>query len=388
MKRLFSTQFPIRSSATLDELLKVEKEWIAGSSHSRFSSKDLEQLKKENSIIQRGQNTIEICSVAYKNPKSQEPIESLGMRYTVFEEEGDIYKATIVGSKSSRDFWVSTVVDYDSGTPKITGPGKRKPVIVKQILDKIGGGLDGDIKVTNEPINLKEEDIEFVADILKGRTPSIMPIFYVSADEMGLHSVNPLKLADISSGVVNVLVEPSNAFSFRLKESMRQGTVYRGAVGIYFPDGLERYFWLPHELKKEDPEKKIYERVVEALSLRRLRKGLTWENMEQINHDRQISEIRKEAEIRIKGMTEEGQKELAEYMGTFDEEVARLKTEKAEQEERMEALEIVLRREKAQSSYGGELIQVPQTNQLYEGEIKNIVLEILGNHVRQNATIN
>jgi hypothetical protein len=110
--------------------------------------------------------------------------------------------------------------------------------------------------------------------------------------------------------------------------------------------------------------------------------------MEQINHDRQISEIRKEAEIRIKGMTEEGQKELAEYMGTFDEEVARLKTEKAEQEERMEALEIVLRREKAQSSYGGELIQVPQTNQLYEGEIKNIVLEILGNHVRQNATIN
>lgn len=358
MIRLFSTQFQLGYHHSLEDLVEVGKKWVSGSHWSIFKAEDFLNLKNHGDRTRKDEYSFEIGKV-----KSGD-LDLIGMRYINPGYEGDKFYTTIVGSKSETEFLVSVNLEYDSPGAKIKGPFIKKPYIVKMLINSLGGGRDGDILVSDKPILLNEGEEAFVGDILRGLPGAIMPVLYLSTDNNGCIMLDSSKLSNDLSGIANVLVEPSRSFSFKLREIMKGKNVYGGAIGVYWPDGLGRYFWRPEDLEKENSERDIYDKIVFALNSRRLRRDLIWDNIQSI-HNTAI----------IKEMKESHTKDVDTLFELYETESKNKDKQIHDLEERLGKINAELRRVKSSTAFEQGLIEDPQIVQLFKGEVRQIIYD-------------
>ena len=378
MKRLFATQFPIQESTSLDELLALEKKWISGSDYSVIKLKDLEALQKNDDSVKIRDDVVKL------NLAETSSYSAIGLTYKKVEPNKEIYQSTVVGRKSRTNFWVSFILDFYSPSLKVKETECYKPYLIKQIFDEIGGGRDGDLDISDEPIYLREGDEAFVSEILSGKSKTIMPILYMSRNKNALCSLSPGTLAKDLSGIANVLVEPaSTSFSFNLKDLIQGKNVFDGAIGVYWPDGSGRYFWLAKNLVSGKSEEEIYNTITDALIPRSLQRTLTIENILDISHTKKLEDFKKELERKAESTPaktpEESVvvKEMREYAGLQNEEIKRLTEKNSELEKKNDELESKSSRFPTKTVYEGGVIAALEDDELYSGEVRNIVLETL-----------
>jgi hypothetical protein len=96
-------------------------------------------------------------------------------------------------------------------------------------------------------------------------------------------------------------VEPSRNFSFKLKELMRGDNIYGGAVGVYWTEGIGKLYWTPDKLM-DKPEDLICKKIESALNAKKIRRNLTWENLQSLQKFEQIKKIREEYILREKNL--------------------------------------------------------------------------------------
>lgn len=363
--KIFSTLFPIEERATLDDLLEVSKIWIEGSPHSPFETNDLKELREHNTTISKKNYTYGLARIDSDEEKL------LGIEYSHPGKNNDCWTTQIVGNKTPNKFIISINQTYEShkATDRIHIP--KKPYIIKQLLDKIGGGKDGDLETSNQPIIFKEEEgVErFVSDILTGNTNSELPIVYVSRDRNNHCLVNAMNLAYGFSGIAHVLIEPSREFSFKLKEEMGSENVYGGAVGIYWTEGTGRKVWFPeNEIEKSEIEMKITNDIIEAVKSKMIPRKYTLEHIKSL-HNRMLME-------KLKGK----KGELTEITKLFELASSELETNENQlkrAEERIYNLECKIRAISRPKSFSEGIISDPQISELYDGEIRTVILETL-----------
>ena len=359
----FSTEFPVAANQTSTAFLDSVKDWILGSPHTRITSQDIEVIYSHTqSLIQQGNETLETLRFA-KNGK-----DLASVKYKRFNS-GLEWTTTVNFSQTERDAWVAIRVYCDSSHPSTSLPLAKKPVLVRTLLQKLGGGEDGDLQVGENAVFLTNAEIDKAALIIQGTTDFRLPVVYVSSTFQGKYVLEPNRLAKALAGVAHVVVEPNRAFSLRLKIEANSENVYGGAVGIYWPDGGGRrsFFLGPEYENARDLEKSILEEVRLALNNRRPLDRCTWASIQEMVSRQALDELKNS-----------GSSKVEEYMEVFDKELSSKDEKLSDAEREIARLKADLRIFESRTPSGsGITLKSGSEQDLYPNEISEIILDAL-----------
>jgi hypothetical protein len=359
----FATELPIDRSRDIADFLRTIETWILGSPHTRLASGDLAGLATTaESHVKRGMEAID--AVAITTAEEQ----AAGIRYTRHDADLE-WTTTAVFSRRAADTWVGIKVSCESNHPAVRLPPAKKPVLVRTLLDAMGGAPDGSLRVDGRALRLENTDIDLAARLIAGKSDCRLPVVYVSAGFQGSHIVDPDRLARDLAGMAHVVVEPNRPFSLRVKIEVDSENVYGGTIGIYWPEGGgRRSFFIGREYESgDDVARAIFDEIRTALTNRRSLDRCTWAYVQE-NVSRQA----------IQALRASGSQEVEKYIETFDKELAaktqRLDDANSEITRLQKELEVYQARLKAGT---GSLLQSGGEQDLYRNEVLSIVRQAI-----------
>lgn len=358
----FATEFPVRHDHTVGQFFDALGRWILGSPHTEFQAADLGEIGAPGEwYCRRGIEQLQ--TLMYTSESRQQG----AARYT--RGDGGLEWVTvIVFSRWERDSWISIRVSCESEHPAVRLPPAKKPVLVRVLLDDLGGDGDGVLSVGGTPYRLDNVDVDIAAQLIQGRAGCRLPIVYVSALFGGGYAVDPERLARDVLGMAHVIVEPNRPFSLRLKIEVDAQNVYGGTIGVYWPDGAgRRSFFLIRDETPRDREKEIIEEVRFALANRRPLERCTWSGSQALVSRSTFESLRAA-----------GSKEVNKYIEEFDKELAAKAQQLEDAEFEIQRLNSEVKKLETRLPIGtGMTLRTGREQDLYAGEITGIVLDAL-----------
>lgn len=335
----FKTQFPIDNNKDIDDIIEVGRVWLANSPHSSLS----ESMKKAKGIGDEWTASSDNESVIFH--RFDDDVCLAAFRHENLDSGGVRWVTEVSSHKDSESFWVSVQLSADSELPvERVDPGKR-PYVLKNIMELVGGGIDGALTVSDTPYYLSESEIDLASDIIVGKAGCLMPTVFVSADNSNAPHVDPSQIARWLSGMAHVVVEPSRAFSFRLMSEVFNENAYGGAVAIYWPDGIGKWLFLPKDefLDPKAMQTAISRKVRSSLLSQRTKSECRWGFVQELSSKKKLYALK-----------ESGSEKVEDYVALFDKELAA----KDEEIQRLEC-------EVSRLKYGG------YSSSNDEGQVKN-----------------
>lgn len=300
----FATEFPVKQ-ANSQHFIEAVREWIIGSPHTKLKAEHLTSIPLEGRWkVEHANVSLEAILV------SDDQGEIAAFRYAAID--GNIVWVTeVIYSKSDDDDWVGIRTDRLASTPQLSLPTAKKPLVVRNLIDKLGGGLDDELYVSDKAYYLSDNDRRMAIRLLNSDAENYLPIVYVSCPFYGRTTINPDPLARVLGGLAHVVVEPSRAFSRSIQREVGSRNVYGGRVGIYLPDGtIHRYYFSESAASEIDLRFAIVADVRAAHLNRRPLDRCTWSRAEA-----------RMARMAIEALKKSGSGDIQEYVAAFDSEV-------------------------------------------------------------------
>ena len=218
----WATEFPLAARNGCADVLRVAKTALATSPHSAWRADSFgEGPTTDLERVEIGGHTATIGCAALNG----ETIAGLQERW--IEHEQRKWVTEVVGYERLGRTTVSVRVSCNLRSPGLQLPQPKKPYVVGQILEELGGGNDGGLTVRAEPHVLAEVDVDVAAKLMGGASETRLPVVYVSVGRLGRRSVDSVQLARWLGGMAHVVVEPSRYFSFALARSTEWSLVSR-----------------------------------------------------------------------------------------------------------------------------------------------------------------
>jgi len=361
---VWSTQIPIIPSRTTDELLAVSKKWLVGSPHSPWQETDFGDLPTQDlaTISLDGQ-----CVSVAKFSNSQG--EFCGFRHEWQDNERRNWTTDICGWRTAQRFLTSVQLFCEVSELGSDLPQPKKPYIVRQLIEELGGDLDGSFAVSDTPILLAETEIDLAARLLRGETGNLLPVIYASSTWRNEPAFDSTELAKWASGMAHVIVEPSRRFSFVLASHVDRTNPYEGAVAICWPHSRKQVRLFPYHFdSSREYAAEITDVVRQALAGSRPDSRCTWAFLRELVFAHRIETLRRE-----------GKTSIEEYVSTFDAELAatRKQLENAEQEIGRLKGELA-RSQQTFRSQGDGPLNLGSEQDLYSGEHRDTLIFALG----------
>lgn len=355
----FATDFPVAFGATGSDFMEVVQRWISGSPHTVLTADDLAILNSPGrASVENG--LAKLDSLRFRDATE----ESAAVRYVV--QDGVLQWMTLATfSKRANDTWVSVRTLCESQHAAATLPPGKKPLLVKQLLERLGSGDDNGL-VLGKPISLTNADMPLAVDLIAGRAGNRLPIVYVSAPSSGKHFVRISNLDYKLAGMAHLVIEPSRSFSWRLRDQVNSENVYGGTVGIYWPDsgGRRSQFRRANYSSTSEMEAAIEEEVRAALVNRRPLNRCTFSFIDSAISRSELEHYKKE-----------GDKGFDAYAAHFDVELQAMEESLESAEREIARLKAEIREhERVRAIQGGVSFSSGQENDLYAGEILDVVL--------------
>jgi hypothetical protein len=359
----FAAEFPVDPSRITADFLSAVREWIIASPHTKFAIEDFDNFSTSAEMsIESPVEKMEslTCSSAAE--------QSAAVRYTKLDPSLE-WQTTIVFSRTSAEAWIGIRVVCESSHPSSRLPPAKKPVLVRTLMSKLGGGKDGSMFVHSDAIKLHEADVDTAVRCIFGNSGCRLPVVYVSTSFSGEPPVDVDILAAALAGMAHVLVEPSRTFSTSLMSKVNRQNVYGGTIGIYWPDGGGRraFFFGPAFSSADDLVTGVVSEITSALANRRPMARLTWAAVQESTSRRAIVELKQAGSTEIDKYVVEFDKEMAakdERLNHAEVEIARLQAELKRYEEKMPVA-------------SGIWVDVGSEQDVYVGEISEIVRDAL-----------
>lgn len=364
----FSTEFPIDSKNTIAGVLRLACGWLTGSPHTKFTEADFHEIPESG---ERNVTVgIEHVTLAHSRTVDQ---ELGGLRYER-TEDGLAWTTSIVTLKTQEKHLLSVQVVCEALSTAVRLPPPKKPYFIRQALTELGGGSDGEIPVADKPFLLSAGEETIAAALILGTANNTLPIVYVSAGFKDTHLINPIELAKYVSGMAHVVVEPNRPFSHRVKILTKSRNVYGGTIGVYWPqsEAKRAYFLREDASNPRTLAIEVSKDIRIALSNRRPRTNCTWVHLKETI-----------ARTRLEELKASGSTALEEYVAAFDAELAAKQALVTAAEHEINRLTAEVRRlSVSEQTASGGLLQQGEEHDLYEHEIKDIVLSALQEAIR------
>lgn len=361
---VWATEFPAAEGASTGDMLTVAKAWVEGSPHSPWKP-DAFGDEPEGEITEY---SCEDQRIAVARARIDGDCWA-GFRHVWIEDDKHEWTTEIVGHEHDGALLVSIHVNCGLLHPGLRLPRPKKPYVVRQLLENLGGGHDASIAVGDEPVYLAEHDVDRAVDIVNGTLGNRLPIVYASARRSGEPAIDATRLAQWLSGMAHVVVEPSTYFSFALGCHVGTANAFGGAVAIYWPSGVgPQIRLLPNRFETTDElHGAVTESVRRALTHIRPTSECTWQFLREGISRSRISALR-----------DSGSTELQEYIDAFDAEIAakdaRLEAANAE----LARLRAEVQRAEARAGTAESGVLSPGGEQpFYPGEIQDAIVQAM-----------
>lgn len=356
----FATEFPVGGVCQSVDFIDSIKRWILGSPHFLFSAADFSTMPAIGDWeTRKGDQRIEAVLTSSTDE------ESTAIRTTTTADNLE-WVTTIVFSRRDADGWVGIRTSVESNHPTVRLPLARKPIIVRTLLDRFSGALDGELPIKQEPHILSENDVSLAARLIDGQAGYRLPVVYVSCGFAGNYIVDAGSLAHDLGGMAHVIVEPSRLFSRRLQAEVKSENVYGGTVGVYWPSGAgRRSFFLGKGIETgPDLKRAIVDDIRTALLNRRPLLRCTW------------SAVQETASAAIyASLKASGSGELQKYVEAFDAEMKARAEQLDDAEQEINRLQREVRRYESQlSSNAGITLNTGSEQDFHAGELAEIVM--------------
>jgi hypothetical protein len=359
----FATEFSVDAKRTTADFIQAMVKWITESPHTSLSADRLRELQqKDEASVQSGNETVQSLV------SSTADVDLAGIRYS--RRDNDLeWLTTVVFSRTSSDARIGIRVECESMHASARLPPAKKPVVVRTVLESLGGAADGPLLVQDDAHVLTNSDVELAAKLIRGDAGCRLPIVYVSAQFRGGHLVDVHRLAADLSGMAHVVVEPNRPFSVRLQIEVDSENVYGGTIGIYWPEGGgRRAFFLGEEYSTPGHlAAAIKDEVRAALVNRRPMARCTWAYVRETASRRAIQTLKSS-----------GSKAIEDYIKTFDQEIEAKDQRLKDAEREIQRLHNELRKYEARAgTASGGLLRLGRERDVYPNEVLCILLDAI-----------
>ena len=287
-----------------------------------------------------------------------------------------IWNTDIVVNFTTRIFSIKldreTTMDTISFVPEF-----KTPLIVNMLLDRGYVGTDGDMQISAQPISITKDNYKIIENIICKKIICSMPVVYVTKS-WGRYPFRVQELSYRLRGVAHVLMEDDTNVSKILRDTCCGKNSHHGSVGIYYPSNSATNKIILTG-KYVGREKMLIDRIVTIVcryvNQQTRDKMMTWEGVQnELLKLRYVSatEKREKAEDEVSAVYDNFGEELKEKEHTIEELNNRIMALQAENQGLRAKYEQVT--EVPLLYYGIE-------DELYEGEIKDHILEMLSNQL-------
>lgn len=363
---VWATEFPTEEGS-IEDLLALGVDWLDGSPHHPWSESDVEWAVPEGTeVYDKNGQVVEVARAETDDARWG------GLRHEYVEEGEDReWQMAIVGHENGGGLQVSVRLQCNVLVPGLEVPVPKKPYIVRQIIDRLGGGRDGGLPIGDEPVYLEEHEVDRAANYIVGETQNDLPVVYVSAGWDGSPDVDPEELSEWLSGMAHIIVEPSRSFSIALADKVNRANAYGGAIGVYWPRGvaphiryLPREYPGPHRMQQD-----VADEVRLALTQIQPSSECTWSHLQDMASRSMIEQLREEIDSED---VEEYAKVFDARIDAKDEKIEKLERERHRLRSKLQALDAA-----RGGGVEGGILESGTEQEYYPGELQDAVLHTL-----------
>ncbi len=368
--------FPLNYAVSSEDVFQECINWILDSPYTDFAEEELYTLNSaEDFVYSTKEETIEFS-------RAETPDLFVSSFRYIKSSPAAQWITEISTRIESDQHWVSVVASILTSTASNTTLEVKKPLIIIRLIDRFGGGTDGDVPIALVPIVLEESElgVEIAKAVINANNTCALPIVYVSANQANKHTVIPERLTRKLCGMAHIVVEPSRAFSHRLRREVGSRNVYGGVVGIYWPKGTGVTIFRRESKEIKDFEQEIFETVCEALALLIPPRKCSWEEVIHVKNRNAIELMKREginaAEANeIVALFESELSEKRGHIQTLNREIDRLNT-------------LVRHLESKTPVQGGILINTGDEEDYFESEIQDVALLAIKDYIAKSTREN
>ena len=367
--QIYSAIFPVKESLSQDDLINLVIEWNQGSPHNKISNLNWDG-KKRNIKFEDGNLSLAIEEIRTYN--------TIAIRFHQFDENNIIWNTDIVVNFNTHIF--SIKIDRETTADTIGFiPQFKTPILVNMLLDGDFIGMDNDLEISAKEIPIKKDNYKVIENIICRNTVYSMPVIYVTKS-WGRYPLRVHTLAYRLRGVAHVLIEEDADVCKFLKDSCRGMNSRHGSIGIYYPGSSAPYKIITPR-RYEGQEETLIDRIVNMvcryMNQQARDKMMTWEGVQnELLKLRYVSATEKKAKA---------ENEVSEVYENFSDELEEKERTIEELNNRVMALQAENQGLRAKYEQVSEipLIYYGEEDELYEGEIKDHILETLQKQMQQ-----
>lgn len=367
--QIYSAIFPVKESLSQDDLINLVIEWNQGSPHNKISNLNWDG-KKRNIKFEDGNLSLAIEEIRTYN--------TIAIRFHQFDENNIIWNTDIVVNFNTHIF--SIKIDRETTADTIGFiPQFKTPILVNMLLDRDFIGMDNDLEISAKEIPIKKDNYKVIENIICRNTVYSMPVIYVTKS-WGRYPLRVHTLAYRLRGVAHVLIEEDADVCKFLKDSCRGMNSHHGSIGIYYPGSSAPYKIITPR-RYEGQEETLIDRIVNMvcryMNQQARDKMMTCEGVQnELLKLRYVSATEKKAKA---------ENEVSEVYENFSDELEEKERTIEELNNRVMALQAENQGLRAKYEQVSEipLIYYGEEDELYEGEIKDHILETLQKQMQQ-----
>lgn len=366
--QIYSATFPVRESLTPEILINLVIEWNQGSPYNKINNLVWDG-KNKNVKFEEGNLFLEIEEIRTYN--------TIAIRFHQLDKNNIIWNTDIVVNFNTHIFSIKldreTTMDTISFVPEF-----KTPLIVNMLLDRGYVGTDRDMQISAQPILITKDNYKVIENIVCRKNIYSMPVVYVTKS-WGRY---PFKVEELSyrlRGVAHVLIEDDMEVAKILKDTCGGENAHHGSVGIYYPSSVATNKVISTS-KYANKEKALINRIVMIVSRyvnqQARDKMMTWEGIQN-----ELLKLRYMSASEKKAKAED---EVAAVYDSFSSELEEKEHTIEELNNRIIALQAENQGLRAKYEQATEvpLLYYGIEEELYEGEIKDHILEMLDKQLK------
>ena len=366
---IYSAKFPVKDELIQDEFIKLVIQWNQGSPHDKMQDVFWDG-ESRNLKFQDGNRSLAIEELRARN--------IIATRFRKEDENKVVWTTDFVLNFTEKILSVRLDRETTEETTLFI-PKFSPPHFIKLIIKNGYAGDDKDLPITDCPISVCEDNYKIIEDVILRKNRYLLPIVYVTKTWAGNYPIDAKKLAIKLQGVAHVIKESDPNVSKLLMSSCNAENVHHGGIGIYYPSAsaANKKIRTDRYMETEDILiQKIINLIFRYSNQQRCDNMYTWEGVQneilKLKNE-SLQEKRKEIENENRGIVDVFGEQLQEQEETIKElnkKIASLTLENQGLRTKLDGMNDV------------PLLFFGEEEELYEGEIREIVLDILNDNLK------
>lgn len=372
---LYSTRFSVRDTFTKEKFISLVIKWNQGSPHDKMDT--LKWDGKEGKLKCTESNR----SLAIEELRADNIVAA---RFRKDDENGIIWTTDFVLNVSEHMLAVKLDRETTADT-RLFIPKFNPPHFVKMVLSEGYAGSDSDIEISDKPMCIDKSNYEIIEKVIKRTTRYMLPVIYVTKTWAGNYPISAQRLAKRLRGIAHVLKETDLEVSKLLMKNCDSENVHHGGIGIYYPSQSARTRKI-NTISYAGNEEFLIEKItcwIYRYANQQVQEWMyTWDGIQNKILFLKYESLSRKREAVINennelySMFEEYDAQLSEQekiMGELNKKISALEQENQGLRNKLDGMEEV------------PVLHLGDEEELYEGEIREIILDILYSSLKRQT---